>query len=53
MKHVRAISQAPSPAQSNFAGLETGIILILSIIFQDYDNFPQVIQNLQKAFSKI
>ena len=52
MKHIRTMSQTPSPAQ-NFAGVETGIILILTLIFQDWDNFPSVISNLQKAFSKI
>ena len=53
MKHVKPISRRPLPAQEGQTTLlETAIIILLTAIFQDWDNFVPVIQNLQKFYSK-
>lgn len=48
--HLKSVSRTPVPAQTD-AG-ESLIITLFSILFQDWDNFPQVIQDLSKFFSK-
>lgn len=53
MTHIRPISRPPSPAQEgNVTALESIILLLMSVIFQDWDNFGPVIQNLRKFYSK-
>jgi len=53
MRHIRPISTAPQPAQQGQVTFgEQIILLLLTVFFQDWDNFPQVIQNLQKFYSK-
>lgn len=52
MKHVRPMSQMPLEAQ-DFPGVETAIVVVLTVLFQGWDNFPSVIQNLQKFFAKV
>lgn len=52
MAHLRNISRSPSPAQQGTSIVETAIIFLLTIFFQDWDNYPTVVQNLQKYFSK-
>lgn len=53
MTHVRCVTRAPKPAQEGVTTpLETVIILLVSVIFQDWDNFPQVIQQLSKFYAK-
>lgn len=53
MSHLRCVTRAPQPAQTGgTSAMETIIILLMSVIFQDWDNFPQVIQQLSKFYSK-
>jgi len=52
MKHVRTITRGPAPAQGQVDPLETIIMLLLQVFFQDWDNFGTVIQNLRKYYSK-
>lgn len=53
MRHLRPITAAPLPAvEGRITPAEQLILLLLSVFFQDWDNFPQVIQNLQKFYSK-
>jgi len=52
MTHVRAISKQASPARAQTSPIETVIILVMSILFQDWDNFPQVIQALSQFYAK-
>jgi hypothetical protein len=52
MSHIRSISRAPQLAQGGTSPLETIIILLTTVIFQDWDNFPQVIQQLSKFYAK-
>jgi len=53
MSHLRLISRTPSPAQQKATDIyETLILYLMAIIFQDWDNFQQVIQNLSKYYSK-
>ncbi len=57
MMHIRGISRQPQMAQSGLLDsgmtpLETLIIFVLTAAFQDWDNFPSVIQNLQKFYQK-
>ena len=50
MTHVRPISRQPMPAsQGQTTALESAIILIISVLFQDWDYYPQVIQNLSST----
>lgn len=53
MAHVKPISRNISPLRPALLdAVETIILLLVSIIFKDWDNFPQVIQNLEKYFGK-
>ncbi|MFO7975428.1 MAG: hypothetical protein R6V12_12430 [Candidatus Hydrogenedentota bacterium] len=58
MKHIGRISRMPARAQfggdstSELEPAEQVVILLLSAFFQDWINFPTVIQNLQKYYSK-
>ena len=50
MKHVRLVSRAPAVGQ--LSAIEQLIITLFTFYFSDWDNFPVVIQNLQKYFTK-
>lgn len=53
MRHLKTISRMPSRAQEGQTNIfETIIIVVLSVIFQQWDNFVPVVQNLQKFYSK-
>lgn len=52
MAHVRPVSRAPCLAQSQVSFLEQLVILVFTVLFGDYQNFPQIIQNLQKFYTK-
>ncbi len=53
MAHVKLISRGKMPVAPGATDVwETIILLLMSIIFRDWDNFPQVIQNLQKYYAK-
>jgi len=53
MTHLHLITRPPAPAQEgNVTPLESIIIALVSVIFQDWDNFQGVLQNLRKFYSK-
>lgn len=53
MAHVRSMSCVPRPAQQGqTTASESIIIVVLSVLFNDWDNFIPVLQNLQKFYSK-
>lgn len=52
MKHVQVISRAGSPVPAETTLIETLILLILTTNFSDWDNYPQIIRNLQKFYQK-
>ncbi len=52
MKHIQTISAMPRPAQGVTSPIEGAILLLITIFFQDWDNFQQVLGNLQKFYSK-
>jgi hypothetical protein len=52
MKHVQPITALPSLAQGSTSPIEGAILLLISIFFQDWDNFTTVLQNLSKFYSK-
>ncbi|MBI2432240.1 MAG: hypothetical protein HYV26_05160 [Candidatus Hydrogenedentes bacterium] len=53
MTHIRPISRPPLLAQEGqLTPAETVILLLLTVIFQDWDNFAVVIRNLEKFYSK-
>ena len=53
MRHVKTISCAPAAAQEGQLDMtENIIIILLTVIFQGWDNFQPVIQNLQSFYSK-
>lgn len=53
MRHLKTISQIPAPASEKSMDIyETVIIVILSVIFKDWDNFVTVVQNLEKYYQK-
>lgn len=61
MKHIHTVSRKPSLAQLPGLGtpgtgginpFESIILILLTIFFSSYRNFPEVIQNLQKFYSK-
>lgn len=53
MKHLHTISQKPHPAQTGVTTpLETIIILLMSTIFQGWDNLGPAISGLQKFYRK-
>ena len=52
MKHLKPISRRPLQAQGQTTAVETLILLVMATIFQGWDNFAAVAQNLQKYFAK-
>ncbi|NIA15036.1 MAG: hypothetical protein GWP08_13265 [Nitrospiraceae bacterium] len=52
MRHVKTISRTSTPAVGATTGVEQLILLILGVFFRDWDNGPQVIQNLTSFYSK-
>ncbi len=52
MAHLTAVSRSPIPPKAATDTIETVIIILLSTIFSDWDNFPQVVQGLQKFYNK-
>ncbi len=52
MKHIRTVSQRPAIAQGSMSPLESLVLLLLGIFFNDYHNYPQISQNLEKFFRK-
>lgn len=60
VRHVTTISRTPSLAISGITGgntrgingLESIILILLTVTFQGWDNFPSVIRNLEKYYSK-
>jgi hypothetical protein len=56
VKHLNPISRTPSPAQIFGGGgidaIESLVLILFTVAFQGWDNFPAVIQNLQKYFAK-
>jgi len=52
MKHVHPITALPSRAQGTTTPIEGAILILVTIFFQDWDNFEQVVQNLSKYYSK-
>lgn len=51
MKHISPLTHRPAVAQQVDL-FETAILLLLQVFFSDWDNFPAVIQNLRKYYSK-
>jgi len=54
MTHLRCITRRPNPAQQTgqTTAAEGFILFLFAILFQDYDNFLSVFQNLQKFYAK-
>jgi len=52
MKHIHAISRMAAPPRAQVSLVETIILYLLAIFFNTWDNFPSVIQNLQKYYAK-
>ncbi|MBI4556829.1 MAG: hypothetical protein HY706_04535 [Candidatus Hydrogenedentes bacterium] len=59
MRRIRPISRLPRTAQlgggftgGNLSFLEQIVLLLFSTIFQQWDNFAVVAQNLQKFYRK-
>ena len=60
MKHVQSVSRTPSLAQlPGLGGNNTGIdpvesliLILLTVFFSSYRNFPEIINNLQKYYRK-
>ncbi len=61
MKHLKYVSRTPEPAITgggigggfgNITVAEQLVLVALSFFFSDWQNFPQVIQNLQKFYAK-
>jgi hypothetical protein len=52
MKHIQPVTAMPRPAQGVTTPVEGAILLLITIFFQDWDNFQQVLRNLQKFYSK-
>ena len=60
MRHCRCITQKPHVAQlggiggggGNTSLVESVILTLLTVFFQGWDNFQEVITNLQKFYSK-
>ena len=50
MTHIHPVSCTPALAQ--VSQLEQMILKVLTVYFNDWDNFPSVIQNLQKYYGK-
>lgn len=49
MTHIRSLSRTPEIAQTD--ALESKVILILTLFFNQWDNFRPVVSNLQKFFA--
>ncbi|NJL72409.1 MAG: hypothetical protein HC888_12975 [Candidatus Competibacteraceae bacterium] len=53
MRHLRTVTRTPAPAQEGTTTLiETIVIVVFGVFFADWDNGPQVLQNLSKYFGK-
>ena len=54
MKHINPISRASllDGGTGNLSPAESLVILLLTVFFSSWDNFPTVIQNLRKFYSK-
>lgn len=53
MKHLRLVSQRPQTAQqSQVSGVESLVLLMLTLLFRTWDNFSGVYQSLQKFYQK-
>jgi len=52
MNHLRVISRAPTPSKGETTPVETLVLLVLGIYFQEWDNFMPVIRNLSKFYQK-
>ena len=53
MKHTKNITRMPNPAQMGVTTpLETLIILLMSTIFEGWDNLRPALQGLQKFYAK-
>lgn len=52
MTHLRTITRRPEPAQGGLDFIESIILLVYTVAFQGWDNFPSIIRNLQKFYSK-
>ena len=52
MAHLKPISLARRPMAGQTSVIEQAIVTLLTIFFFDWDNFPVVIQNLQKYYAK-
>jgi hypothetical protein len=50
MRHIRPIGRTPQLAATSL--LESLILLVFTSAFQEYQNFQQVFQNLQKFYQK-
>lgn len=50
MHHIRPVSRQPQLAATNIG--ESIILLFFAAAFQEFQNFQQVYQNLQKYYSK-
>ena len=57
MRHLRAVSRVPKYAiggnnYGNTSIAEEVVIMLLTVFFSAWENFPAVIQNLQKYYRK-
>jgi hypothetical protein len=60
MKHLKSVSRTPALAQfggigggfGNISVAEQAILLLLGVFFGDWQNYQQVITNLQKYYRK-
>ncbi len=52
MVHLKPISRTTTVQTGTTDAVESVILLLMAIIFKDWDNFAQVAQNLQKYFAK-
>ena len=50
MRHIRPIGRSPQLAATSL--IESLILLMFTAAFQEFQNFQQVIQNLQKYYQK-
>lgn len=52
MKHLRSISHPQRPAPGATSLVEQIIVVVMTILFADWDNGPQVIQALSQFYAK-
>ena len=52
MSHVRAVSRYATPALGETDAIESLILLLLGLVFQDWVNLQPVVQNLTKFYEK-